>query len=663
MKSLIQNRLVKAALHILYFLAFTVTLVSGAILLYSAANPVYNPGKPSTGEYDISLYDGPLQMDIDNIVKLCTGDPFDSDIIAGYPDEGYMDEYTYERNEFEKMYSLGNREHTSFRFIAVQKAANTVLMTNILDANPTKNYWDIMQKECHDYLRIENADHDLVIYAGISNPLVSGDTYDYIHYTFLLQRTMYSIGLPFLLVCLPLTALLFILLCLAAGRKAGEAGVVLTAFDRFPIEAVLFMLGGGFLVVFSISMFLAQYNNYSPLDAFFNTAALVMIYLSGYTALMVLFTSLVKRIKTHSLLKRSLIYRFLRLIINGIAYIFRHIRLGLKVLLLSGAAAAALDFLFLIFWEDSSGFTLLLILLFELALVLLVTLYAIGLQKLSKGAQKIAEGDLDHHVDSSRMLPGIKALGESMNRIGDGMTTALEERMKSEMLKTELITNVSHDIKTPLTSIINYVDLLKKENIADPKQREYLSILDNKSQRLKILIEDLVEASKASTGNLQLSWGKVGLKELVLQASGEFSEKLKARDLTLSLNLPDKPVYIYADGRYVWRVVENLFSNAVKYSLSRTRVYVDLNVQDGRAQFMIRNISSEPLNFSAEELIERFFRGDRSRGTEGSGLGLSIAKSLTEMQKGSFSLSIDGDLFKAIAEFKLYTPGQEEKES
>ena len=244
-------------------------------------------------------------------------------------------------------------------------------------------------------------------------------------------------------------------------------------------------------------------------------------------------------------------------------------------------------------------------------------------------------------------------LAEGLNRISDGLETALAEQVKSERLKADLITNVSHDIKTPLTSIINYVDLLKRENIENPTVQQYLEILDQKSQRLKTLTEDLVEASRASSGNIKLDIADIDLVELVQQTTGEFEDRFSARHLELVNSLPNEVILIEADGRRLWRVLENLYNNAYKYALENTRVYASVEDLGSEVVFTIKNISSSPLNISPEELTERFVRGDVSRTTEGSGLGLSIAKDLTALQGGKLEITIDGDLFKASVTFPI----------
>ena len=245
----------------------------------------------------------------------------------------------------------------------------------------------------------------------------------------------------------------------------------------------------------------------------------------------------------------------------------------------------------------------------------------------------------------------VKRHAEHLNAIGEGMNKAVEQRMKSERLKTELITNVSHDIKTPLTSIVNYVDLLKKEELP-PAAGEYLAVLDRQSKRLKKLTEDLVEASKASTGSMTVSMEPIVVNEIIHQAIGDYDEKLAAGRLEVIVSTFEGNLMALADGRLLWRVLDNLLSNVCKYALGGTRVYVDLSAHDGRVFLSMKNISRDPLNISADELMERFVRGDASRHTEGSGLGLNIARSLMDLMDGTFQLSVDGDLFKAELSLK-----------
>ena len=289
-----------------------------------------------------------------------------------------------------------------------------------------------------------------------------------------------------------------------------------------------------------------------------------------------------------------------------------------------------------------------------------ITLYLIyqvikrvnGFKKIETQLKKIYEGNNKERLLKEDFTAEFDKAIDYINDISNGFENAVEEGIKSERLKTELITNVSHDIKTPLTSIINYAELIKQENIENEKVKEYIEILLSKSHRLKRLTEDLVEASKASSGNVKLNLEKLNLGELINQTTGEFEDKLKERNLTVISKIPEEDIYIEADSRYMYRIIENIFGNISKYALENSRVYVDIIKNEDKVKLEVKNISAEKLNISEDELMQRFVRGDKSRTTEGSGLGLSISRSLAELQHGTFKIVIDGDLFKVELEFK-----------
>ncbi|HIY31777.1 MAG TPA: HAMP domain-containing histidine kinase [Candidatus Evtepia faecavium] len=281
----------------------------------------------------------------------------------------------------------------------------------------------------------------------------------------------------------------------------------------------------------------------------------------------------------------------------------------------------------------------------------LVVYVILAMKELRAGGDQLAAGNLDYKVPTDRLYGEFRRHGENLNNLRQGIQHAVEEQMKSERMKTELITNVSHDIKTPLTSIVSYVDLLKKEPMPNDQAREYLNVLDRQAARLKKLTEDLVEASKASTGNLTVHFQPTDVNVLLSQSSGEYQERLAARDLSLVLTPAEEAPWISADGQLLWRVFENLLSNAQKYAMPGTRVYLSCQATEAEVAVTFRNISATPLNISAEELMDRFVRGDAARSTEGSGLGLSIARDLTQLQHGRFDLTIDGDLFKVVLTF------------
>lgn len=288
---------------------------------------------------------------------------------------------------------------------------------------------------------------------------------------------------------------------------------------------------------------------------------------------------------------------------------------------------------------------------------------AVEQYRILQGVEEIADGDLNAKIDVEDLHGEDRQLAEAINNIGAGLLHAVDDSTKNERMKADLITNVSHDIKTPLTSIINYVNLIKLEDIENERVKNYVRILDEKSQRLKQLTEDLVEASKVSSGNVKLDMQQIDIVELVCQTGGEFNEKFESKELTIVTKLPKQAVYIWSDGRHLYRVIENLYNNVAKYALEKTRVYVEVQETGDTAVFSIKNVSEKSLaleNSSVEDLTERFIRGDSSRTTEGSGLGLSIAKNLTILMGGQFDISVDGDLFRATLVFPVY---KEEGES
>lgn len=298
------------------------------------------------------------------------------------------------------------------------------------------------------------------------------------------------------------------------------------------------------------------------------------------------------------------------------------------------------------------GFGLILLFLADGVVLLYMIRENAGRQVIYDGLARLASGQLDYKIDEKDLTGDNRQMAAAVNRVGEGLQNAVKETLKSERLKADLITNVSHDIKTPLTSIINYVDLLKREDIQDPKIRGYIEVLDNKSKRLKQLTEDLVEASKVSSGNVVLDMKPIRFGELIRQTNGEFEEKFATRGLQMVCKMDEEPLVIMADGRRMWRVVENLYNNIAKYAMPNTRVYVEAKRVGCRVVLGIKNISENPLNIKAEELTERFVRGDVSRSTEGSGLGLSIAKNLVGLQGGTFDIYLDGDLFKVVITFE-----------
>ena len=447
-------------------------------------------------------------------------------------------------------------------------------------------------------------------------------------------------------------------LTVTAGRRPEDEEIHLNGFDRWYTEIAAGTVIGIWLAGTIISGTLIANSSLGYSHAVV-TVIVTCLICGTYTMAWFLlgYLSLIRRIKAGTLWKNSLIRKVLKWIgkcsgkLADFARAFsRNTAEKIKVLLVGGA------FLFLQFLIIGCGFTgagvfLIILLIVDAAAVIFIIRKADGLDLIMDGLKKISDGELQYKIKTDTLTGKQKVMAEYINNIGSGLDAAVENSLKKERMQTELITNVSHDLKTPLTSIINYVDLMKRENPTDPKIQEYLRILDEKSQRLKVLTEDVVEASKASTGNIKLEMNDIDFVEMVQQVIGEFEEKFQEKNLTMMVHFTDEPSIIYADGQRMWRVLENVFGNVVKYAMEGTRVYAEISNRNKKVTFSLKNISAQPLNISADELTERFIRGDVARNTEGSGLGLSIAKSLTELQGGEFKLYLDGDLFKVMITF------------
>ena len=453
-----------------------------------------------------------------------------------------------------------------------------------------------------------------------------------------------------------LTLLALIWILWTAGHKSGAEEIVLTWQERifFDVYAVVMIAGIAWLAFGTVWAAEQLYWGQSyavrgeDFDTFFNlgVAGAGVLFAAEVGCGALLLRTFAVRVKARCLGKTTLLCRVAAWMARTIHDFVRFLPFTWKMVLGFGA------YVMFSFWLNMVGrydgvFGLMFWVL-QLAVELFLSWWAYGYYRLRQGTKTIVGGDLEYQIDTRRMPYDLRLQAEDLNNISAGLSAAVDEKMKSERFKAELITNVSHDLKTPLTSIINYVNLLKSTQQTDPKAAEYIEVLDRKSQRLKKLTEDLVEASKASTGVLSVTREKIGMGQLIDQAMGEWEEKLTDRKLTLVTTLPEGETWVYADGRHLWRVIDNLLSNCAKYAMEGTRIYLDLERGKGQVALSVKNISRDPLNVPAERLMERFVRGEESRSTEGSGLGLSIARSLTELQGGTFDLAVDGDLFKAI---------------
>lgn len=447
-------------------------------------------------------------------------------------------------------------------------------------------------------------------------------------------------------------------LTVTAGRRPEDEEIHLNGFDRWYTEIAAGTVIGIWLAGTIISGTLIANSSLGYSHAVV-TVIVTCLICGTYTMAWFLigYLSLIRRIKAGTLWKNSLIRKVLKWIgkcsgkLADFARAFsRNTAEKIKVLLVGGAFLF-LQFLIIGCVFSGAGVFLLALMAVDVAVMIFAIRKADGLDLIMDGLKKISDGELQYKIKTDTLTGKQKVMAEYINNIGGGLDAAVENSLKKERMQTELITNVSHDLKTPLTSIINYVDLMKRENPTDPKIQEYLRILDEKSQRLKVLTEDVVEASKASTGNIKLEMNDIDFVEMVQQVIGEFEEKFQEKNLTMMVHFTDEPSIIYADGQRMWRVLENVFGNVVKYAMEGTRVYAEISNRNKKVTFSLKNISAQPLNISADELTERFIRGDVARNTEGSGLGLSIAKSLTELQGGEFKLYLDGDLFKVMITF------------
>ena len=440
----------------------------------------------------------------------------------------------------------------------------------------------------------------------------------------------------------------FVTLMNVTGRRTGSTELYTGPLYGIPADLLTVIIGTGWLVM---SMAVLSMVNSNIAD-FMLAGGLVLIIGNTFLGYCM---SIAARVKGKTLWKNTLIYKglyLLKKICKGSLYILMEIPVIWKVILGAGILSF-LEFFGIIAFSYDTG-NLVAFWFFEKVLVLPIIFYgALMIKKLQKGAAALAEGELSSQIDTKGMRGDLKKQGEDLNSIASGMSLAVEKQLKSERMKTELITNVSHDIKTPLTSIINYADLIGKEPCENAKITEYAEVLVRQSVRLKRLIEDLVEASKASTGNLEVCLQPCDASVFLIQADGEYEEKLKKADLTLVVQQSESEIRILADGRRMWRVFDNLMNNICKYAQPGTRVYLILEKKEKKAVITFKNTSREALNISEEELMERFVRGDSSRNTEGNGLGLSIARSLTELQNGTMNIQIDGDLFKAVLEFPV----------
>lgn len=447
--------------------------------------------------------------------------------------------------------------------------------------------------------------------------------------------------------------LTLVYLTLAAGHQEGETGIRLNPLDKVKTE----LLVAGFVLITSELIILMGRASTKSWDVSGLLVASGTISFVIDTMFLIFYLSMVRRLKAEVMWENSLVCWLGK----GLEKTFRERTVTVRVLLLFAGHMLVCFVLAVGAFHYNNLYCLLALLMFSGAEAYGILRKSVEHYQILQGVEEIAEGALGAKIDVDDLHGEDKKLAEAINNIGTGLLHAVDDSTKNERMKADLITNVSHDIKTPLTSIINYVNLLKMEHIENERVNNYVRVLEEKSQRLKQLTEDLVEASRISSGNVKLEMQKIDIVELVYQTGGEFNEKFEDKELTIVTKIPQKAIYILADGRQLYRVIENLYNNVAKYALEKTRVYVDVQAGTEKVLFSIKNVSEKSLateNSNVEDLTERFIRGDSSRTTEGSGLGLSIAKNLTVLMGGQFDIGVDGDLFKANIVFPVYREEQ-----
>ena len=525
-----------------------------------------------------------------------------------------------------------SREDTDCHLAVINKDTREITFENFELTNSDKPLYSTQRT--FTLIFADGTKEELTIAADLL-PADEFPGYSYLVMTWLLEHIGLTVFLTVLF--LLLTLLCFGFSMASAGHWAAHEGIHLTWLDKIPADVWLLTLLCAFFIGWD--------------TLFYYDVERQILFVSLMVPLTLLFLCVfAAQCKAGTVLRGSLIGRLLRLLWRIIRAVGRGLYrtvAGLPLIWKTALVTVGLFFLEMLLVLAGYGSVDGIFMVMKLVEFIAILYIALNLRILQKGGEKLAEGDLSQSIDTRPLIGDFKRYGQRMNDLRTGMERAVQEQTKAERMKTELITNVSHDIKTPLTSIINYVDLLQKVDVQPETAREYIAVLDRQSRRLKKLTEDLVEASKASSGALPVDVQPTDVAVLFDQIVGEYQERLAGCRLTLVARPPEKPVSIQADGRLLSRVMDNLVSNICKYALEDTRVYVAAACDEETVTISFKNVSRDELNISPDELMERFVRGDASRHTEGSGLGLSIAGSLVQLMGGTFDLSIDGDLFRA----------------
>ena len=679
------NFVVKSIAIVLFAVMLTTALLSGACLIFGFGSGAFTESV-NWVKMKNSLYEGltwrPMSEIYDSIMYYEKYGKYDGDDLLYYDlslSENLMVEI---KDDNDKVIYSNIVESDMSQVINTNDYTFSVLKEEYRNSDNDPNYDDTLESTtvyADDVDKYEDKTYTITV--CVKENLVKKDAFYYVGELFDALAGKQTLFFIYTLISLVVAVALLIFLLCSAGHKADFEGIYLSKFDKFPIDILIaiwagltWLLAWGIVSFIDLTFYELVTYNYDPAlwsaMPFLAVLLVLAIVLDAILLAILLMTSAV-RLKTGNYIKSSLIIIVLnfafgilkkvlifafKVLKNSSRRIFRFCKKTLHLIwsflrsipLVWKTVVAVIGVMFIEFFILTLGWGELwpAAWIFTGVLCLGVIVVAILLKRIKKGTEEIAKGNLYKKIDTKYMFLDMKDHAENINNINDGIAKAVEERMKSERFKTELITNVSHDIKTPLTSIINYVDLLEKEEIENETAKEYVSVLSRQSARLKKLIEDLLEASKASTGNISVNLTQLELGILLSQALGEYDEKFANSNLQVVLNKTDDLLLVMADNRHIWRVFDNILNNIAKYAQPNTRVYIDAKQNGKNAEISFRNISKDALNISGDELMERFVRGDSSRNTEGSGLGLSIAKSLTEVQNGNLDIKIDGDLFK-----------------
>ena len=682
-KELLTNPLLK----IISFLTLPIFLMLIAIDVIVIAYSIDNPEvRESTNFYDTDMF---ISSYMDEVTRICTNvnDEIENNFV--YDEYGYIIEEdgeninnstpVYVQDGEYRIYYQSNHIKKKFIYLVVD-SEKKIAYTNIQQTEQTNSinelkqdlisenkYWSIADNNIQtnierlskenivynqDLQELQTFSENKEYYTAYDETVKNWDSSNDIGITsavYYQMQELYGFSYTTLIVSMIIGIIELIYLIYSVGHSKEKEGISLTWIDKIPLEILTVIY---FIMLFIETMLMASCVVILTVDV---NLSLMLIVMSGYfTALNALYIAgtLLKRIKSNTIIANTICYRFLKWVGRKLSNLKNAIFTNLKISRKVGIYFAGIVIVSALLIGIFRDFGILLDIVFWIWCYYKIMKEVNKFKEIHDATEKIYKGDTNIKIDEHLYTGLLKELAMYINDIAGGFTNAVNESIKSERMKTELITNVSHDIKTPLTSIINYVDLLKQEDIKDEKAKEYIEVLDNKSQRLKKLIEDLVEASKASSGNIKITKEVLNVNELLNQITGEFEDKFEKRGLRIISKLPEEKVFIKADSRYLYRVLENVYSNVAKYAEENSRVYVDCVIENDDIAIYVKNISKDELNISADELMQRFVRGDKSRNTEGSGLGLSIAKSLTELQDGTFNIHLDGDLFKVAIKFK-----------